>query len=300
MLDFTDKVIVITGGARGIGRCYAELLAGRGASVVIADLGCETGGEGASAEPGEALARSLNDRGPGRAASVTATVATEDGAAAIVQAALDAFGRIDCLVNNAGIIRMGGFPETPIGVFRAHMDVHFFGTVLMSQAAWPHLVQSRGRILNTVSGAVNGALDMIHYASAKGAIYSFTRNLAVVGASCGVKVNAISPAADTRMIDVPGMAEALPPGTIDFLRAQMGPHWIAPVAAYLLHESCPLNGEVLSAGGGSVSRMAMVNSAGIAADTLSVEDVASRIDEILDLAGAAPAPLATGHPAVTG
>ncbi len=289
MLDFTGKVIIVTGAARGIGKAHVELLAERGASVVVADLGCSTEGEGKSAEPGDALAEEIRKCG-GKAANVTASVTTQDGVEAIVRAALDAFGRIDGLVNNAGIISMGAFPETPIEIYRSHMDVHFFGTVLMSRAAWPHLVRSGGRIVNTVSGTLNGALGMMHYASAKGALYAFTRNLAVIGAGAGVKVNAVSPAADTRMIDVPGMAEALPPGTIDFLRAQMSPHWIAPVVAFLLHESCAVNGEVLNAGGGSVSRMVMMNSPGIASATLSLEEVAARIGEIMDISETEPAP----------
>lgn len=298
-LDFSGRVIIVTGGAHGIGRCYAELLAERGAAVVVADTGGDTGGTGQSEGPGAEVVRRIASSG-GKAVNVVASVATEEGAARIVDAAIAHFGRIDGLVNNAGIIRMAAFADATSDLYRSHLEVHLIGTMLVSKAAWPHLVASgAGRIVNTVSGAVAGAVDMAHYASAKGAIYSLTRCLGIIGASDGIMVNAVSPAADTRMIDVPGMAEALPPGTIDFLRDKMSPRWIAPVTAYLLHQTCTLNGEVLSAGGGSVSRMVMMNTPGIHSETLSPEEIARRIDEIMDVSKAEVAPLVTLHPAMT-
>jgi NAD(P)-dependent dehydrogenase (short-subunit alcohol dehydrogenase family) len=298
MLDFSGKVIIVTGAAHGIGRRYAEFLAGRGAAIVVADTGGDPTGTGQSEGPGGDVVRHITANG-GKAVNVVASVATEEGAARIVASAIEHFGRIDGLVNNAGIIRMSAFEDATVDLYRSHLEVHLIGTMLVSKAAWPHLVASGcGRIVNTVSGAVAGALDMAHYASAKGGIYSFTRCLGILGADAGVMVNAVSPAADTRMIEVPGMAEALPPGTIDFLREKMSPRWIAPVTAYLLHESCTLNGEVLSAGGGSVSRMVMMNTPGIHSETLSPEEIAERIGEIMDVSKAEVAPLVTLHPAM--
>jgi NAD(P)-dependent dehydrogenase (short-subunit alcohol dehydrogenase family) len=295
-MDFQDKAIIVTGAARGIGRCHAELLAARGAMVVVADSGGDPEGGGQSAAPGDEVVQAIIARG-GRAVNVVASVATEEGAARIVAAAIDNFGRLDGLINNAGIIRMSSFADTSAELFRAHYEVHMIGTMLVTKAAWPHLVASgAGRVVNTVSPSITGTNGMIHYASAKGAIWSFTRNLAVIGAQAGVNVNAVSPAAETRMIYVPGMAEALPPGSIEYLQAKMAPEWIAPVVAYLLHGSCRLNGELLGAGGGAVHRMVMVASPGIHSDALTLEEVAARIDEIMDLTHAEVIPHTTPDP----
>ncbi len=296
-MDFNDKAIIVTGAARGIGRCHAELLATRGAMVVVADSGGDPEGGGQSSAPGDEVVQGIIAKG-GQAVNVVASVATEEGAARIVSAAIDSFGRLDGLVNNAGIIRMCSFENGTADLYRSHYEVHMIGTMLVSKAAWPHLVASgAGRIVNTVSPSITGTNGMIHYAAAKGAIWSFTRNLAVIGAQVGVNVNAVSPAAETRMIYVPGMAEALPPGSIEYLQSRMAPELIAPVVAYLLHGSCALNGELLGAGGGSVHRMVMIASPGIQSDALTLEEVAARIDEIMAISHAAVIPHTTPDPA---
>ncbi|MGB9302521.1 MAG: SDR family NAD(P)-dependent oxidoreductase, partial [Mycobacterium sp.] len=227
----------------------------------------------------------------------TATVATEDGAQAVVDAAVAAFGRIDAVINNAGIYFVRPWLDVSLADYQRFLDVHYFGSVLVCRAAWPHLIESGGgRIVNTVSSAMLGVPDMVHYGSAKGAVYGLTRNLAVAGAEHGIKVNAVAPGAGTRMLDE--AADALPPGTVEYMKEAMPPRLVAPVAAYLAHESCSLTGEVLNAAGGAVNRLVVANTAGIADPELTPETVADRLDEILAIGVVEPMPLMLPTPVV--
>jgi NAD(P)-dependent dehydrogenase (short-subunit alcohol dehydrogenase family) len=294
-LDFSDRVVIVTGAGRGMGRAYAELLAARGAAVVVADPGGAVDGTLHGENPAAEVVGGITEAG-GRAVASTASVATEDGAQAIIDTAIEAFGRIDAVINNAGIYSVRSWLDVPLAEFQAFLDVHFLGSVLVSRAAWPHLVAAgQGRIVNTVSGAMLGAPDMVHYGSAKGAVYGLTRNLAVAGEAPGIKVNAISPGAGTRMLDE--AADSLPPGTVEFMKQTMPPELVAPVAAYLAHESCLITGEVLNAAGGSVNRLVVGNTAGIADPNLTPEAVADRLDEILAIADLQPSPLMLPTPA---
>ena len=196
------------------------------------------------------------------------------------------FGRLDVVVNNAGISDKHPFHELSHEQFRRMMDVHFFGTLYITKAAWPHLVEAGyGRVVNTTSEGVLGAqAELTSYGSAKGAVWALTRNLAAEGAAHGIRVNAVAPRARTRMSEdgqrVAGAARE--PGAESVLD-RMDPELVAPAAAYLAHESCTLNGEVLIAGGGDVMRLAPIVTRGIARGRgLSVEDIAEDIDAILD------------------
>ncbi|MFV9432031.1 SDR family NAD(P)-dependent oxidoreductase [Rhodococcus aetherivorans] len=279
-LDFSDRVVVITGAGRGIGRAHAELLAARGAAVVVGDLGATIDGSGVDGDdPATEVVAAITAAG-GRAVACAADVATEDGANALVDIAVSEFGRLDAVINNAGIVRTGRFDEVPYEEYQRHLDVHYFGALRLCRAAWPHLLKSpAGRVVNTISQAMLGNPDMSHYGGSKGALFGLTRNLAVEGLASGVKVNAIAPGAGTRMAEA--SADTLSPEVMEYMRTQLRPEHVAPVAAYLVHPDCTVTGEVFNVAGGIVNRLALVNTVGIHDPGLTVETVAERFEDIM-------------------
>lgn len=279
-LDFTGRVVIVTGAGRGIGRAHALLLASRGASVVVADLGARTDGSGVEGDdPAGSVTAEITEAG-GRAVAARADVSTEAGAASMVSAAIGHFGRLDAVINNAGIVRTAPFDEVDLAEYQRHLDVHYFGSLLLARAAWPHLKESgSGRVVNTVSAAMLGNPLMTHYGGSKGAVFGLTRNLALEGAAHGITVNAVAPGAGTRMAE--NSAESLSPEVIEYLRTQLLPEHVAPVAAYLVHPSCSVTGEVFNVAGGAVNRLAVVNTTGIHDSVLTPETVANRIDEVI-------------------
>lgn len=287
-LRFDDRVAIVTGAGRGVGRSYALLLAERGARVVVADNGAAIDGAGSSPDPADEVVAEIESLG-GRAVSCCASVAEERGAEAIVATALDAYGRLDIVVNNAGIHDPGRFAELSVAQFRSMLDVHFFGALLVTRAAWPHLVAAGyGRVVNTVSDAMLGGItELCSYGAAKGAVYGLTRNLATEGMASGIRVNAIAPRAYTRMsashAEKLSAELNLPLGAMDEINASMPPERCAPGVVFLAHESCPLNGEVLQVGMGAVARLAMVCTTGFAKVPLTAEDIAENLDSIMDL-----------------
>ncbi|MGY5309351.1 SDR family NAD(P)-dependent oxidoreductase [Nocardia gipuzkoensis] len=279
-LDFSDRVVIVTGAGRGIGRANALLLASRGAAVVVGDLGARADGSGVEGDdPAAAVVEEITAAG-GKAVACTADVSTEEGARALVDAAVSSFGAINAVVNNAGIVRAAPFREVPDEEYQRHLNVHYFGAMRLCRAAWPHLLEAEApRVVNTISQAMLGNPGMSHYGGSKGALFGLTRNLALEGLEAGIKVNAIAPGASTRMLEA--AADTLTPEIMEYMRTAMLPEHIAPVVAYLVHPDCQVTGEVFNVAGGIVNRLALVNTVGIHDPSLTVETVAEQFEQIM-------------------
>ncbi len=294
-LRFDGRVVIVTGGGRGIGRSHALLFASRGAAVVVADYGADIDGGGSSAQPALDVVGEIAASG-GTAVACHASVAEERGAATIVNSALEQFGRIDAVVNNAGISDKHLFGELSLEQFHRMMSVHFFGTLNMTRAAWPHFVEAGyGRFVNTMSEGSLGAHDQLtSYGAAKGAVWAFTRTLAAECLPFGIRANAVSPRANTRMAVDGAVAKArggeVPP-EVWAVMERMKPDLVSPVAAYMAHETCELNGEVIIAGGGDVARLCPTVTRGITRENLTIEDVAQDMPAIMDASEARVAPI---------
>lgn len=290
-LRFDERVAVVTGAGRGLGRSHAMLLAAKGARVVVADYGVGIDGGGSSSAPADEVVQEITTGG-GHAVACYASVAEPQGAQAVVDTAIERFGRIDVVVNNAGIHDPGLFGELSVEQFRSMTDVHYFGSLLVARAAWPHFVAAGyGRIVNTVSEAMLGGIsELSSYGAAKGAVFGLTRNLATEGSAHGIRVNAVAPRAYTRMSashsDSVAAQLSIPKEIMDTINASMPPELCAPAAAFLAHEDCPLNGEVLQIGMGGVARIAVVRSVGITKTPLTAEDIAENLEEIMNLSDA--------------
>ncbi|MEB3050833.1 SDR family NAD(P)-dependent oxidoreductase [Mycolicibacter sp. MYC123] len=290
-LRFDGRVAVVTGAGRGVGRSHAMLLADKGARVVVADYGVGIDGDGCSPAPAEDVVHEITDGG-GQAVACYASVSEPQGAQAIIDTAIEAFGGIDVVVNNAGIHDPGLFDALSIEQFRRMLDVHYLGTVAVCRAAWPHFVAAGyGRIVNTVSEAMLGGIsELTSYGAAKGAVFGLTRNLATEGIGHGIRVNAISPRANTRMSashsDSVAAQLSIPADVMDTINASMPPELCAPAAAFLAHQDCPLNGEVLQIGMGNIARIAVVRTAGITRTPLTAEDIAENLPAIMNISDA--------------
>lgn len=290
-LRFDGLTVIVTGAGRGVGRSHALSFAARGANVVVADLGASLEGSGSSSAPADDVVAEITAAG-GAAVACFADVADEEGAGSIIDAAMDSFGRIDVVVNNAGIAAPLDWIENLTAAdYRRMVEVHHLGTVYVTKAAWPHLSASgAGRIVNTTS---EGLLGMVpknsSYGSAKGAVLGFTRAVALDGARHGIRVNAVVPRAQTRMSTAEILAHVYdaPADAFGASMPQFAAEHVSPAAVYLAHESCTLTGELLIAGGGQVMRLALSESVGISDEHLTPEIVAERIGEIMSMDDAA-------------
>jgi NAD(P)-dependent dehydrogenase (short-subunit alcohol dehydrogenase family) len=275
-LGFDGKVAIVTGAGGGLGKQHALLLASRGARVVVNDLGGSVSGEGADVGPAEAVAREIRDLG-GEAASDPSTVSTPEGGEAIVQTAIDAFGRVDIVINNAGILRDKTFHNLTPELLEPVIDVHLKGAFYVTRPAWVKMrEQGYGRVVSTSSNSgILGNFGQSNYGAAKMGLVGLTRVLAAEGARHNIKVNAIAPLARTRMTEEL-MGEAV---------AALDPELVSPVVAWLVHEDVPVTGEIYTVGGGRVARFFIGMTPGYYNPKLTVEDVRDHFAEIRAEAG---------------
>ncbi|TDI60348.1 MAG: SDR family NAD(P)-dependent oxidoreductase [Alphaproteobacteria bacterium] len=279
-ISFEGKVAIVTGAGGGLGRSHALELARRGAKVVVNDLGGTLDGTGGSSDAAEAVVAEIKALG-GDAISDGCSVTDEAGVANMVQRTMDTFGRIDVLINNAGILRDKSFAKMTMDDFRAVLDVHLMGTVICSKAVWAIMKEQQyGRIVVTTSvTGLYGNFGQTNYGAAKLGIIGFQHSLKEEGRKDNIRVNTIAPIAATRMT-IPLMGE----GSVDMYK----PEQVTAAVMFLASEDAP-TGAILSAGGGIVARPIMVETESkfIGRD-LTAEDVAANFDAISDLSTALP------------
>jgi NAD(P)-dependent dehydrogenase (short-subunit alcohol dehydrogenase family) len=248
-----DRVVLVTGGARGLGRSHALAFAARGAAVVVVDTGAALDGTGRDPAAAEAVVAEIRAAG-GTAVADPSDVGTHEGARDAVDAALGAFGRLDTLVANAGFLRDRTFAKMPLDDFDAVVRVHLSGAAYCASAAWPALLASgSGRIVLTSSASgLYGQFGQANYGAAKMGLVGLLNVLTQEGARKGVLVNAIAPVAASRMTE-----PLLPPDALPGL----GPELVSPLVVHLGSAECRHGGLVLQVGAGKVARVRLVESA---------------------------------------
>jgi NAD(P)-dependent dehydrogenase (short-subunit alcohol dehydrogenase family) len=277
-LRFDGQVAIVTGAGNGLGRSYARYLAARGARVVVNDIGTSSMGRGTSEAPAHAVTQEIIDAG-GQARADTHTVAEERSAAAIIQTALDAFGRLDVLINNAGISIMAPFGEISSADFMKVINTNMMGVVWMCRVAWPHMQKARyGRIVNITSTSFLGHPTLTAYVTARAATFGLTRTLGLEGAEYNIKVNALSPVAGTRSV-----MELLEESELKtWMMTKLTPDIVAPAVALLVHQECPVTGQCLSSGGGRVNLVFWGETHGYVNHELTIEALRDNFAQVMD------------------
>lgn len=291
-MRFDEQVAVVTGAGGGLGKQYALLLASRGARVVVNDTGGSVTGTGSNLDAANAAAEEIRRQG-GEAVADTNSVTSPQGGQAIIDTALRMWGRVDIVINNAGIVSDAPFEDMTADRLEPLLDVHLKGAFYVTRPAWKAMREQRyGRVINTCSAAgILGAERMSNYGAAKTGLIGLTRVLAAEGAGLNVKVNAIAPIAYTRMLahsmDTAGRpddpsAQAI----LDDLAAQylqkLDPALVAPLVAFLAHRECPASGEIYTVGAGHVARFFIGRTKGFYSPALSMEAVRNHFAEIRD------------------
>jgi len=273
-----SRIAIITGAGAGLGRSHALLMAARGAKVVVNDLGGRMDGSGADKSTADHVVDEIRAAG-GEAVANYDSVATPDGAQAIVKTALDAFGTVDIVVNNAGIIRYKSFMQHTAEDFAANLAVHLSGSFYVSQAAFPIMKEKRyGRLVFTSSsGGLRGNADAIAYGAAKAGVLGLANVMAHTGAPYGIFSNVISPNAYTRMTE-----NVVAERNIE----KLSPEFISPLVVYLSSEQCQLNHEIFAVGGGAVARTILALAPGWRANSkaeFTPERIVEHLAEIMDM-----------------
>ena len=279
-LRFDGKVAVITGAGGGLGRAYALLLASRGARVVVNDLGGTFDGEGADSTAAQKVVDQIKTAG-GEAMANYESVSEWESAQRIVQTAVDSYGRIDILINNAGILRDKSLLKMEIADYLKVLEVHLNGTYFCTKAAFgPMREQGYGRIVSTASAAgVYGNFGQTNYGAAKMGIVGLMNCVCQEGARYGVLANTIVPTAGTRLT-----ATVMPPEIVERVK----PEFVAPMVVYMCSEEFKESGKIFTAGGGYFSRAAVVEGPGVFFDTaagITPDMIAEKIEEIKSLEG---------------
>eukprot|EP01017_Pseudomicrothorax_dubius_P032427 TRINITY_DN4250_c0_g1_i1.p1 TRINITY_DN4250_c0_g1~~TRINITY_DN4250_c0_g1_i1.p1 ORF type:complete len:462 (-),score=165.18 TRINITY_DN4250_c0_g1_i1:102-1487(-) len=271
-LRFDDKVAVVTGAGNGLGRAYALFFGSRGAKVVVNDLGGSSTGEGKSSRAADVVVEEIKKLG-GKA---VANYDSVENGEAIIKTAIDAFGRVDIIVNNAGILKDRSFGKLSPEEWDRVLKVHLYGTFSVSRAAWNHLRnQKYGRIINVGSGSgTYGNFGQANYSAAKLGIHGLTLTLAKEGEGSNIKVNTVCPIAGTRLTEGVLTAE---------FQNGLSPEYVTPLVAVLAHEKCPASGQIFELGGGWISRLRWQRSVGGFFDfPFTAEQVLARWNEIDD------------------
>ena len=270
-VGFDGRVAVVTGAAGGLGREHSLLLAARGARVVVNDVGGSVRGEGADEGPAARTAREIVDLG-GEAVPDTNSVATPEGGEAVIATAVEAFGRVDIVVNNAGILRDKAFHNLTPDLLDPVLDVHLKGAFWVTRPAWVRMrEQGYGRVVCTSSSSgILGNFGQSNYGAAKTGLVGLVRVLAAEGARYDIRVNAIAPLARTRMTE-----QVLGP-----LAERLSPALVSPVVAWLCSEDCSVTGEVYAVGGGRVARFFTGLTSGWFDPELTIESVRDHLDLI--------------------
>lgn len=286
MIDLSGKVAIVTGAGAGLGRSHAIALAERGARVVVNDLGAAVDGSGSDASRADAVVAEIRAAG-GEAVAEHSSVATPEGGRAIVQRALDEWGQVDVLVNNAGNIELSSFAKLDVGEIDRLLDVHLGGAFYVTQPAYRAMLPRKsGSIVFTASGVASfGNLGASVYGAGKGGVLGLLSVLKLEAARHNIRVNAIAPMAQTRMAADANLEE------YESVSAEaVGPDLCAAPVVYFASDECELTGEVWSVASGSVARLFVGRAPGYFKNpdregALTPEDVASHLDEIRDLEG---------------
>ncbi|MCA6233197.1 MAG: SDR family NAD(P)-dependent oxidoreductase [Phenylobacterium sp.] len=277
-IRFDGKVAIVTGAGGGLGRQHALELARRGAKVVVNDLGGSVDGSGGSSAAADAVVAEIKAFG-GEAIANGSSVTDDAGVANMVKQAMDAWGRIDILVANAGILRDKSFSKMEMSDFEAVMNVHVMGTVKPAKAVWEIMkAQNYGRILVTTSSTgLYGNFGQANYGAAKLALIGFMNTMKLEGQKNNIHVNAISPVAATRMTENLMPAEVL---------EKLKPEYVTPAVVYLVSEEAP-TGVILTAGAGAFAQARIYETEGVylGEGGLSVEEVRDNFARITDPAG---------------
>jgi NAD(P)-dependent dehydrogenase (short-subunit alcohol dehydrogenase family) len=277
-IRFDDRVAIVTGAGGGLGRAHALEFARRGAKVVVNDLGSAVDGTGGSSQAAQKVVAEIEAAG-GTAIANGASVSDDAGVAHLVAQTLDAFGRIDVLIANAGILRDKSFGKMEIQDFAAVMDVHVMGTVMCAKAVWQHMRDRQyGRVVVTTSSTgLYGNFGQANYGAAKLALVGLMHTLKLEGARDNIRVNAICPVAGTRMT-----ANIMPPTMLEMLK----PEYVTPGVVFLASDDAP-TGVILAAGAGVFSAAQMVETNGVnLGHEATADNVAAHWSRIGDFSGA--------------